>query len=52
MANYKAVTMNLMHEDIRVTDGINAPLAGSEVRDRIAGLANTTPVVAENAHPF
>jgi integrase len=39
MADYKAVSMNLMHEDVRVTDGIYAPLLGSEVRDRISRLA-------------
>ncbi len=38
MADYKAVSMNLMHEDIRVTDGIYAPLLGNEVRQRIANL--------------
>ena len=38
MADYKAVSMNLMHNDIRVTDGIYAPLAGNEVQRRIAGL--------------
>ena len=47
MADYKAVSMNLMHEDIRVTDGIYAPLAGHEVQDRIARLTTsaTTPFV-------
>jgi hypothetical protein len=38
MADYKAVSMNLMHEDIRVTDSIYAPLARHEVQQRIAGL--------------
>jgi len=38
MADYKAVSMNLMHEDIRVTDGIYAPLASDEVRQRVAQL--------------
>lgn len=38
MADYKAVSMNLMHDDIRVTDGIYAPLARNEVQQRIAGL--------------
>ena len=38
MADYKAVSMNLMHSDIRVTDSIYAPLAGDDVRQRIAGL--------------
>ena len=42
MADYKAVSMNLMHEDIRVTDGIYAPLAGNEVQQRITSLTNTT----------
>ncbi len=42
MADYKAVSMNLMHEDIRVTDGIYAPLLGDEVRQRIANLTTTT----------
>jgi integrase len=41
MADYKAVSMNLMHTDIRVTDGIYAPLAGNEVQQRIAGLTNS-----------
>ena len=30
MADYKAISQNLMHGDIRVTDGIYAPLLGSE----------------------
>lgn len=38
MADYKAVSQNLMHADISVTDGIYAPLLGSEVRQRIASL--------------
>jgi hypothetical protein len=44
MADYKAVSMNLMHEDIRVTDGIYAPLAGHEVQQRIAGLTGPSVV--------
>jgi len=40
MADYKAVSMNLMHGDIRVTDGIYAPLAGNDVQQRIAGLTH------------
>ncbi len=47
MADYKAVSMNLMHEDIRITDGIYAPLAGQEVQQRIAGL--TGPSVTKSA---
>ena len=46
MADYKAVSMNLMHEDIRVTDGIYAPLAGHEVQDRIASLTNSPKLVS------
>jgi integrase len=38
MADYKAVSMNLMHEDIRVTDGIYAPLISDEVRQRVTQL--------------
>lgn len=38
MADYKAVSMNLMHGDLKVTDGIYAPLLSDEVERRIAGL--------------
>lgn len=44
MADYKAVSMNLMHADIRVTDGIYAPLAGQEVQQRIAGLTGLSGI--------
>ena len=47
MAGYKAVSMNLMHEDIRVTDGIYAPRAGSDVQQRIAGLTNQAAAVPQ-----
>jgi len=43
MADYKAVSMNLMHADIRVTDSVYAPLASEEVRQRIAGLTSAVP---------
>jgi len=49
MADYKAVSMNLMHADIRVTDGIYAPLLGDEVKQRIAGLTGST-VTPPSAH--
>lgn len=42
MADYKAISMNLMHEDIRVTDGIYAPLVSDEVKQRVAGLTGQT----------
>lgn len=38
MADYKAISMNLMHEDITVTDGIYARLLSDEVASRIARL--------------
>ena len=38
MTDYKAVSMSLMHSDIRVTDSIYAPLASNEVKQRIDGL--------------
>jgi len=38
IADYKAVSMNLMHEDIKITDQIYAPMLASEVQQRIAGL--------------
>jgi hypothetical protein len=41
--------MNLMHDDIRVTDGIYAPLLGDEVKQRIASLAGpATPPTADS----
>ncbi|MAT45411.1 MAG: hypothetical protein CL609_24045 [Anaerolineaceae bacterium] len=39
MADYKAVSMNLMHESIEITDGTYAPMLSSDVQDRIAGLS-------------
>ncbi len=39
MADYKAVSMNLMHTNLNVTDGIYAPLASDEVRRRIGQLS-------------
>jgi integrase len=41
MADYQAVSTNLMHEDIRVTDSIYARLASDEVKQRIAGLTTS-----------
>ena len=38
MADYKAVSMNLMHHDIKITDSIYAPILSEEVKERIAGL--------------
>ena len=38
MADYKAVSMNLMHHDIKITDSIYAPILSDEVKKHIAGL--------------
>ena len=38
MADYKAVSMNLMHEDIKITDEIYAPILSNEVKNRIGRL--------------
>jgi hypothetical protein len=46
MADYKAVSMNLMHESIEITDRTYAPMLSSDVQERIAGLsgkATSTP---------
>ena len=48
MADYKAVSMNLMHEDIRTTDGIYAVLVTDEVKTRIAGLQSSANIKSGN----
>jgi integrase len=40
MADYKAVSMNLMHNDIKITDSIYAPILSEEVKERIANLTS------------
>ncbi len=52
MADYKAVSMNLMHADIRVTDGIYAPLASNEVQQRIAGLTGGAVPAVTSGNDF
>lgn len=42
MADYKAVSLNLIHEDIKITDQIYAPILNEEVAKRIGGLSNTS----------
>ena len=42
LADYKAISQNLMHENIQITDGIYADLVGGEVKSRVTGL--TTPL--------
>lgn len=48
LADYKAVSMNLMHENLEITDGIYAPLLSSEVKTRITGLSNKSSLVPDN----
>ena len=43
MADYKAVSTNLMHEDITTTDKIYAPLLSNDVHQRIASLVEQPP---------
>ncbi len=40
MADYKAISMNLMHEDIQITDEIYAPILSNEIKDRIGRLSS------------
>jgi integrase len=39
IADYKAVSMNLMHDSIEITDSTYAPMLSSDVQERIAGLS-------------
>lgn len=47
MADYKAVSMNLMHNDIKVTDSIYAPILSDEVKHRINGLVSQSPTLPD-----
>jgi integrase len=47
MADYKAVSMNLMHNDIKITDSIYAPILSEEVKDRIAKLTSSQDSVPD-----
>jgi hypothetical protein len=51
MADYKAVSMNLMHSNIKVTDQIYAPMLPEEVGCRIAGLTSEPPDQPEGKLP-
>jgi integrase len=48
MADYKAVSMNLMHHDIEITDSIYAPILSDEVKERIAGLSSNSSNLADD----
>jgi len=49
MADYKAVSMNLMHATVEVTDGIYAPPSKDEIRRRITQMSerSSTPLSAD-----
>jgi len=50
LADYKAVSQNLMHENIQITDSIYADLVGSEVKTRVTGLGSShNPVTTRPA---
>lgn len=49
MADYKAISMNLMHEDIKITDEIYAPLISNEEQLRISRLSDSKPDRVENS---
>jgi site-specific recombinase XerD len=44
MADYKAVSQNLLHGNVKITDEVYAPLLGDEVQQRIDGLTQPSPV--------
>jgi len=48
MADYKAVSMNLMHGSIEITDSIYAPILRSDVQERIAHLAEQAESMPDN----
>jgi len=41
--DYKVVSMNLMHDDLQITDNIYAPMLSNDVQKRIANLASQPP---------
>jgi hypothetical protein len=49
MADYKTVSMNLMHADIKITDEIYAPILSNEVQIRIGRLAASEPASIDNS---
>jgi integrase len=42
-AEFKALSRNLMHADLRITDSVYGVLTDNDVRDTIAGLGGATP---------
>ncbi len=51
MADYKVLSDNMMHADIRTTDDTDAMLSSKEVRKRIAGLFSTTNHASQTTRP-
>ena len=49
MADYKAISQNLMHGSIKVTDGIYAWLNDNQVKDRITSLSINQAKQTKNA---
>jgi hypothetical protein len=52
MADYKAISQNLMHSDIKVTDSIYAWLNNHQIKDRISGLSSDTNLLTSTNHPI
>lgn len=50
MADYKAVSMNLMHGNIQITDQVYAPLASAEVKQRVTGLLPSSGTATPESH--
>ena len=48
VSDLKAVSMNLMHSSIGITDSIYAVLSNQDVGERIAGLWKASDVPAKN----
>ncbi len=52
MADYKAISQNLMHGSIKVTDSIYAWLNNHQIKDRITGLSTTPNKRQQTNHPL
>lgn len=52
MADYKAVSMNLMHDSIEITDSTYAPMLSSDVQERITRLSGKTESMPEKDKPL
>ncbi len=48
MADYKAISVNLMHDSLTVTDGIYARIMENDVKNRIHGLVNNPVLRPDN----